>query len=612
MIPTAVPRRNEVIASSRCTQKYAVGSPESSKASPLPSFQRFLTKVIQMNQLHTPKASRNQDTGRERVAGVRGAASPEDFTMGFSMRLAARTGPIGSSTRARREAPSSLTGRRGTFTSVPTKTSPPPRSAARYSATRRRRSRTAVTTAAALAAGASLLLPLAVAAPALAAPTPNPSSSASPDADGKGKPPKLPPKQPPARMSTVGGELLGKPGTQVRPEPGAPALPEELSGDSWLVADAESGEILAARNAHWRLPPASTLKMLFADTVLPKLPKNEQHRVRPAELEGMGEGSSAVGIKEDSSYSVHDMWLGVFLRSGNDAVHVLSSMNGGIARTVKDMQAHADDLQAFDTHVVTPDGYDADGQVSSAYDLTLFARSGLQKADFREYCSTATAQFPGEEKPGKKRETFPITNTNRLLTGQGVPAYKGMAGVKNGSTTNAGNTFTGVAQHDGRKLLVTVMNPDIKEPNQVYKETAKLLDWGFEAAGHVKPVGMLVTPKGGTDKPGGRTAGQGGESAQASVAGSGGDGMWTAVGLTGAALALLAIAGFVVNRRHPLPARARHRSPAEPGQDRKPGTPVTPEMSVTPTTPVTPETPGAPPKPDHKPGAQPGDKPDAS
>ncbi|QMV22073.1 DUF5136 domain-containing protein [Streptomyces sp. SCUT-3] len=63
MIPMAVPSRKDVTASSRWTQKYAVGSP-SSKASPLASFQRFLTKVVQMIQLHTPKATRNQDTGR--------------------------------------------------------------------------------------------------------------------------------------------------------------------------------------------------------------------------------------------------------------------------------------------------------------------------------------------------------------------------------------------------------------------------------------------------------------------------------------------------------------------------------------------------------------------
>ncbi|MEU4208549.1 D-alanyl-D-alanine carboxypeptidase [Streptomyces sp. NPDC026206] len=408
-----------------------------------------------------------------------------------------------------------------------------------------------------LAAGASLLLPLATAAPALAAP---PSPAATPAADGKGKPPK----QPPAKMSTVGGDLLGKPGVQVRLGPGAPALPRDLSGNSWLVADAETGDILASNNAHWQLPPASTLKMLFADTVLPKFPGNQQHKVRSSDLEGMGEGSSQVGMKEGLSYSVHDMWMGVFLKSGNDAVHVLSAMNGGVAQTVRDMQSHADALQARDTHVITPDGYDAEEQVSSAYDLTLFARSGLQKADFRKYCSTARTQFPDEDHPGKTKE---IVNTNRLLTGQGVPAYKGMAGVKNGSTTNAGNTFTGVAQHDGKKLLVTVMNPEIKEPYQVYKESQKLLDWGFEAAGHVKPVGVLVPPAGGTNKPGGLSGGgNAGRNGQASVTG-GGDGMWTAVGLTGGALALLAVAGYVVNRRHPLPQRGQRVDRRRPKDD---------------------------------------------
>ncbi len=120
-------------------------------------------------------------------------------------------------------------------------------------------------------------------------------------------------------------------------------------------------------------------------------------------------------------------------------MHVLASMYGGVPKTVQAMRDRAVELQALDTHVVSPDGYDAPSQVSSAYDLSLFARDGLQNADFREYCSTAEAQFPpGEKKKGKKRETFGIQNTNRLLTGaDGVDAYKGIAGVKNGYTSHA-------------------------------------------------------------------------------------------------------------------------------------------------------------------------------
>lgn len=237
---------------------------------------------------------------------------------------------------------------------------------------------------------------------------------------------------PPAVMSTVGGARLGVAGTQVSLGTGAPVLPKDLTARSWVVADAESGEVLAAHNPHWRLAPASTLKMLFADTLLPKLPKATTHKVSADELADVGLNSSVVGVEEDMTYSIHDLWLGVFLRSGNDAVHVLSALNGGIDKTVQDMQAHAEELQALDTQVVSPDGYDAAGQVSSAYDLTLIARSGLQKKDFREYSATMTADFPGKGQ---------IVTTNRLLTGDfGLDPYKGLAGVKNGSTTHAGAT----------------------------------------------------------------------------------------------------------------------------------------------------------------------------
>ncbi|MFD7403987.1 D-alanyl-D-alanine carboxypeptidase family protein [Streptomyces sp. NPDC059866] len=419
-----------------------------------------------------------------------------------------------------------------------------------------------------LLASATLLTVSLTAPAALAAPRPSPSSTASPSAT------------PPANMSTVGGERLGRPGTQVNLADGIPVLPKDVSARSWIVADAESGEVLAAHNAHWRLAPASTLKMLFADTVLPRFPKTMKHKVAVSDLAGIGAGSSMVGIKENETYTVHDLWLGVFLRSGNDAVHVLSAMNKGVDNTVKEMNEHAEELQALDTHVVSPDGYDAPGQVSSAYDLTLIARSGMQKKDFREYAATATAKFPGETAKNKKgkpvRKSFEIQNTNRLLTGDyGLSQYRGIAGVKNGNTTNAGATFTGVAERDGRVLLVTVMNPQNDEHNEVYKETARLFDWGFKAAGKVEPVGELVPPKGaaqaGAD-PGATASGEAGQAGGAGTSGGGSakpvasarteggsSGIGVALAISGGLLVLLAGGAFLVNRRWPLPDLVRRR-----------------------------------------------------
>uniref|UniRef100_UPI000E684618 D-alanyl-D-alanine carboxypeptidase family protein n=1 Tax=Streptomyces scabiei TaxID=1930 RepID=UPI000E684618 len=278
-------------------------------------------------------------------------------------------------------------------------------------------------------------------------------------------------------------------GTQVRPRSGAPRVPQDLSAVSWLVADAGSGEVLAAHDAHRRLPPASTLKTLFALTVLPGLPAGLRHTVKSEELAGIGAGSSLVGVKENNTYTVADLWRGVFLSSGNDAVRVLASLNGGWKATTEQMQAKARALGARDTHVVSPDGYDAPGQVSSAYDLAVFGRAGLRNAEFAGYCATATATFPAGG------WSYGIQNTNRLLTGAGVEPYPGLIGVKNGYTTNAGNTLVAAAKRGGRTLVVTVMRPASGGGHAVYEEARSLLDWGFRAAGHVDAVGSLLPPR---------------------------------------------------------------------------------------------------------------------
>jgi D-alanyl-D-alanine carboxypeptidase (penicillin-binding protein 5/6) len=55
-------------------------------------------------------------------------------------------------------------------------------------------------------------------------------------------------------MSTLGGEQLGRPGSQVNLGSGVPVLPKDVTARSWIVADAESGDVLAAHNAHWGCP----------------------------------------------------------------------------------------------------------------------------------------------------------------------------------------------------------------------------------------------------------------------------------------------------------------------------------------------------------------------
>jgi D-alanyl-D-alanine carboxypeptidase (penicillin-binding protein 5/6) len=307
--------------------------------------------------------------------------------------------------------------------------------------------------------------------------------------------------------------------------------------------------------------------MLFADTVLSRFERTERYKVTDADLADIPFGSSLVGIKPGITYTVEQLWQGVFLRSGNDAVHVLAHMNGGIAKTVAEMQARAEDLQALDTHVVSPDGFDHKGQLSSAYDLTLFARHGLKNPDFRGYCGTRTADFPAG---GKK--TFQIQNTDRLLTGAwGLGTYKGLIGVKNGYTSHAGNTFTGAATRGGRTLLVTVMHPT-EGSNAVYEQTRALLDWGFGQGRSARAVGTLVEPLGEGGAPASASHAPEGKAAQghaaAGAAGpvSGGPSPWRlAEGAAGTAALLGAGVWTVVRRRRARVTSAAAEAAAETG-----------------------------------------------
>lgn len=316
-----------------------------------------------------------------------------------------------------------------------------------------------------------LLLPLLVLSSAASAAAPRPAEP---------EPPRPGPRADPA--------LLHRSGTQVRLPPGT-TPPPALSARSWLVADAGTGDVLAAHEAHRRLPPASTLKALFALTVLPRLSQTARHTVSERELTGIGAGSSLVGVKEDVTYGVADLWRGVFLHSGNDAVRVLAGLNGGWEATARQMEATARALGALDTEVVSPDGYDAPGQVSSAYDLAVFGREGLRDPDFARYCALPYAMFPADG------WSYGIRNTNRLVTGDdGVAKYPGVLGVKNGYTSRAGHTLIAAARRGGRTLVVTVMDPRSGGANAVYEEARQLLDWGFGPGAKARPVGSLLPP----------------------------------------------------------------------------------------------------------------------
>jgi D-alanyl-D-alanine carboxypeptidase (penicillin-binding protein 5/6) len=272
--------------------------------------------------------------------------------------------------------------------------------------------------------------------------------------------------------------------------PGVGGLPDVASPE-WVVADATTGQILAARNPHGRARPASTQKTLLALTMLPRLGPDATYT---ADHDDENVDGTRVGMVAGQTYRLDDLWYALFLRSGNDAANGIAKAGAGgdLAKAVRMEQAEAQRLQAYDTTVVNPSGLDADGQYSSAYDLALFGRAGLQRGDFRKYASTVRWIFPGNHTATatpQSSKSFQVYTENRLLAGPN--AYDGAIGVKPGYTTLAQNTLIAAATRNGRTILVS----EVAAPHgRVNTDAAHLLDWGFANDGVAAPVGQLVDP----------------------------------------------------------------------------------------------------------------------
>lgn len=283
----------------------------------------------------------------------------------------------------------------------------------------------------------------------------------------------------------LGGSQLGKRGAVADLSAGAAKLPK-VKARTWLIADATTGEVLAAKNPHKARRPASTLKTLTALTLLPQL---EPDATWTGTARAQNTYGSKVGIRKGREYTIDELFAGLLLPSGNDAAIALAQAHSTVSTTVAEMNQVARDLQAYNTTARNPSGLDAKGQFSTAYDLALIGRAAIARDDFLTYAGAKSAEFPNPRTPkknGKEGKPITIYNQNDLV----MKNYRGAIGVKTGYTSQAGRTFIGAAQRGNTTLIVSLMG--IREPSD--DAARKLLNWGFKNRGQIVPIGELVPP----------------------------------------------------------------------------------------------------------------------
>ena len=203
------------------------------------------------------------------------------------------------------------------------------------------------------------------------------------------------------------------------------------------------GHVLWAGREHERLPPASLTKLMTALLVLERGSLDELVAVsRQATLET----GTRMGLQPGDRLRVRDLLAATVVRSANDACRALADHVS--PQFVLLMNRRAAELQMTDTRFVDPCGHDRPGQYSSAADLARLAEYVMRNPDYAGLAGTPRVRVATTA--GRK---FELHNTNAL-----IGRYDGTLGVKTGFTSGAGHCLVAIAERDGVRVLVVLLN----------------------------------------------------------------------------------------------------------------------------------------------------------
>ena len=241
----------------------------------------------------------------------------------------------------------------------------------------------------------------------------------------------------------------------------APAAPG-TSAEAMIVLHAESGAVLAEKNADAPMLIASTTKLMTALTAL-DLASPERSVTVQSEWTTV-EGSSMY-LRAGESYTLRELLEGLLLASGNDAALAIAGSLGGDA-FIEQMNRKAEELGLTASHFANPHGLDAEGHRASAHDLGLIMAAALQNDVLAEILAMRSSCIHG----------VTYVNHNKLLWN-----CRGVNGGKTGYTKAAGRCLVSSCERDGMQLICVTLS----DPND-WKDHAALYDWAFDSYAEFK------------------------------------------------------------------------------------------------------------------------------
>jgi D-alanyl-D-alanine carboxypeptidase (penicillin-binding protein 5/6) len=246
-----------------------------------------------------------------------------------------------------------------------------------------------------------------------------------------------------------------------------------VAGKAFVLMEADSGTILAARQPHQAQFVASTVKIVTALTAIRKL--GGMTGTVTASQDAANRPPMKIGMNPGEVWPVKDALYSLLMVSANDAAYALAEgASGSLANFAADMKVTGKALGMKDSTFADPaglDGTDTDVGASkmSAYDLALAGRALLRDSRLAKIVRTVRYQLTAPD-----ASIHNLVNHNRALNQATSKYYAGTLGIKTGFTTAASGTYVTAATRNGKTLIAVIVgNKDIYAPAQA------LLDYGF-------------------------------------------------------------------------------------------------------------------------------------
>jgi serine-type D-Ala-D-Ala carboxypeptidase (penicillin-binding protein 5/6) len=256
----------------------------------------------------------------------------------------------------------------------------------------------------------------------------------------------------------------------------AGAGPREVRARYAVLVDPATGAVLWGRRSRTPAPPASLTKMLTALAVRASL---DLDTVTVASREAARQPARRLAMRRGQKLTVDQALKALMIVSANDVAVMLAETAGGsVPRFAHAMDAESQVLGLRGSSWRNPNGLDARGHRSTAFDLAILARAVLADRWLARLVRTRHAAFTA---PGGHRHT--LTSRSRFLLG-----YRGAIGVKTGFTDDAGHCLAAAATRGGRTLIAVVLH----SPDNA-GDAGRMLDWGF-GRGRSARTGLRLPP----------------------------------------------------------------------------------------------------------------------